>query len=68
MKIHESLTIDVVMAAADRQMKELEDPGFCVACGAEHCGVEPDAREYPCSECGERKVFGAMEILMEVGI
>ena len=38
--------------------------GFCRACGAEHDGCEPDARNYLCNECGKREVFGAEELLM----
>jgi predicted RNA-binding Zn-ribbon protein involved in translation (DUF1610 family) len=38
--------------------------GFCLACGTEASGVEPDAREYECENCGEARVFGAEEILM----
>ena len=38
--------------------------GFCLACGAEAYGVEPDAREYECEECGEKKVYGAEELLV----
>lgn len=41
-----------------------EDLGFCIKCGAEHGGIEPDARQYPCEECGERRVYGAEEILL----
>lgn len=39
--------------------------GFCKGCGAEAYGVEPDARNYECDECGERKVFGAEELIMQ---
>jgi predicted RNA-binding Zn-ribbon protein involved in translation (DUF1610 family) len=38
--------------------------GFCTACGEEAYGVEPDARKYECESCGERKVYGAEELLM----
>jgi hypothetical protein len=38
--------------------------GFCVACGAEHDGVEPDARGDECEECGLAKVYGAEECLL----
>lgn len=41
-----------------------EDVGFCLACGAENDGVEPDARRYECEECGARKVYGAQELLI----
>ena len=38
--------------------------GFCLACGFEQDGCEPDARNYRCEDCGERQVFGAEEILV----
>ena len=38
--------------------------GFCLACGAQQDGCEPDARHYECEECEERRVYGAEEILM----
>ncbi|OPY01538.1 MAG: hypothetical protein A4E61_01593 [Syntrophorhabdus sp. PtaB.Bin184] len=42
--------------------------GFCLGCGAEAYGVEPDARRYTCEECGAKKVYGAEELLfMTVG-
>jgi len=41
--------------------------GFCLACGATAHGVEPDARDYTCEECGQPKVYGAEEVLMMVG-
>ncbi len=38
--------------------------GFCVACGAEAYGVEPDARAYRCDVCENRTVYGAAEIAL----
>ena len=38
--------------------------GFCLACGAEKDGVEPDARQYECENCGAMKVYGAEELLI----
>lgn len=38
--------------------------GFCLACGHEQDGCEPDARRYTCEECGEKRVYGAEEILI----
>jgi predicted RNA-binding Zn-ribbon protein involved in translation (DUF1610 family) len=62
MKIHKSLTPDVVNEAAERRMKSLDNPGFCIGCGHEHEGVEPDAADYECESCGEELVYGAEEI------
>ena len=46
---HIAVTLDQVMQAVEAD----EYLGFCVTCGTEHMNVEPDAREYPCEECGE---------------
>jgi hypothetical protein len=54
------LNIQEVMDAATRG----DGTGFCVACGAETDGCEPDARNYPCENCGQDQVFGAEEILI----
>ena len=54
-------------AYLDRIVKAVEEDnnmGFCVSCGHDQRGVEPDAREYECEFCGEFKVYGAEEILM----
>ncbi len=65
MKMHKSITIErVVMAACSQGERELENPGFCVACGADADGCEPDARGYECEECGKPSVYGAEELLI----
>jgi hypothetical protein len=38
--------------------------GFCLNCGEEAWGVEPDARKYRCEYCGDEQVFGTGEILI----
>lgn len=55
MKLHPSLTEDVIVEAVERGMTGLDSPGFCIACGAEADGCEPDARRYKCESCGEMK-------------
>ena len=64
MEIHASVTEARVVAAVERSMMDLDNPGFCVACGDEVDGVEPDARRYRCQACGQSAVFGAEELLM----
>lgn len=46
----------------------LEDVGYCLECGAERYGTEPDARRYECDECGAKSVYGAEEILISGAI
>ena len=64
LKLHPSVTIDRVLEAAERGMITLDNPGICVACGAEAEGCEPDARRYECEACGEKQVYGAEELVM----
>lgn len=65
-KMHASITVERVMAAVERQMTNLDNPGFCLDCGEEAEGCEPDARNYTCESCGAFRVFGAEEILIMV--
>jgi predicted RNA-binding Zn-ribbon protein involved in translation (DUF1610 family) len=38
-----------------------DNGGYCLACGQEAYGVEPDARGYTCEDCGAEAVYGADE-------
>ena len=58
-----NITIDRILEAVESG----EDMGFCLACGDEAYGVEPDARKYECESCGKEKVYGAEELLLMVG-
>jgi hypothetical protein len=62
----ENLTDEVILDAARRRMYDLDNPGFCIACGAEAHGVEPDARRYKCESCGSKQVYGADELLLSL--
>ena len=42
--------------------------GFCIECGDQAYGVEPDARRYRCESCGARAVYGAEELLIRGAI
>jgi len=53
-------TVEEVEAA----MFGLSSPGRCIECGADHDGVEPDAHEYECEECGAMAVYGIEEMLI----
>lgn len=52
-------------AVADHDMDDL---GYCLVCGHEASGVEPDARNYSCESCGAEQVFGAEELLMAIAL
>ena len=64
MKIHPSVTPERVEAAVEREQTSLDNPGFCIRCGADADGVEPDARKCECEICGESGVYGASELLI----
>lgn len=57
------LDLDKVIAACESG----DDIGFCIACGEEAHGVEPDMRRGECESCGEKKVFGAEELIIRMG-
>ena len=63
--VHVSVTWERVVEACERRMRTLDNPGFCVACGQEAMGCEPDARRYRCESCGERAVYGAEELVFD---
>lgn len=52
------------MAACEESMFGMSDDGFCIACGEDAMGVEPDAECYLCDACGERAVYGAEQIML----
>ena len=54
------------MGAVERRNMTLDNPGFCLICGAEVDGVEPDAQNYECEACGAEQVFGADELLLTI--
>ena len=66
-RMHFSITAERVIEAVERQLTSLDNPGFCVACGAEASdGCEPDAEQLECESCGEPAVYGAEEILIAI--
>ncbi len=68
MHINSEVTLDRVTEAVERSHTSLDNPGFCIRCGAEAEGVEPDARKYECECCGEPGVYGAEELLLHLAI
>jgi len=66
MKLPDNLTIEQVLEAAEEQMFGMGNAGFCIVCGAERDGCEPDARNYECFECDEQQVFGASELVLMI--
>ena len=68
MLIHPDVTLDRVTEALERAHSSLDNPGFCIRCGAEAEGVEPDARKYECESCGEPGVYGVEELLLHLAM
>ena len=54
----------IIFNRVERAIIEDDYTGFCVSCGSEQDGCEPDERGYECESCGEHDVFGAEEILL----
>lgn len=64
--MHSSLTIERVLEGVERCEFGTENVGFCLKCGEETDGCEPDAHGYKCDYCGARAVAGAAEVLMRL--
>lgn len=65
-KLHPSITTDRLLEAVERAETSLDNPGFCIACGADAEGCEPDMRKGECESCGKHAVYGASELLMGI--
>ena len=52
------------MTACQETMKDEDDPGVCIACGAETGGVKPDAEAYACNECAKHTIDGAEQVIL----
>ena len=64
MRMHNSITEDRIMEAVESAFTSLDNPGFCIACGADADGVEPDACGYICEACEAPAVYGAEELML----
>ena len=43
--------------------------GWCIKCGKWTADlVEPDARRYPCPECGDMKVYGSYSLILMMSV
>lgn len=65
-RVHPSLTLARIVDAVERQSTSLDNPGFCILCGTDHDGCEPDAQNYKCENCAALQVFGAEELLIRL--
>lgn len=67
MKIHPDITLERVADACTRETWGTDNPGFCMECGEEVDGCEPDARGYDCEVCETKgSVYGAMEVALYI--
>lgn len=60
MKMNAKVTVERIIAAVEAD----DNLGFCIACGEEAYGLEPDARKRKCESCGQKAVYGAEELLI----
>jgi predicted RNA-binding Zn-ribbon protein involved in translation (DUF1610 family) len=58
----------IVPVVSTEEMEQImfgmDSPGWCLTCGEEVDGVEPDARRYMCGCCGKKSIYGMEELLM----
>lgn len=53
-------SMEEVMAACQAD----EGQGWCIKCGSECFGLEPDARKCECEDCGAAAAYGAEELML----
>lgn len=60
------MTEKEVVEMSEEEYHEMCDEygGICLSCHHHQYGVEPDAREYVCEECGDKQVYGVEELLI----
>jgi hypothetical protein len=61
-----NLDMERVIEVAQECMFTLATTGFCLECGEEQEGCEPDAEGYECECCGEFAVMGAEQCLLSL--
>jgi len=66
--VHATITLDRVIVGVDQHNRFLDDVGFCLACGAEADGCEPDAERYRCEACDAPQVYGAEQLLIYLSV
>jgi hypothetical protein len=58
----------VIPVMSTEEMKDImfgiNSLGWCLTCGEEVDGVEPDARRYLCEACDNKTVYGYEELLI----
>jgi hypothetical protein len=64
MRLPPNLSLDTIADAVAGRLHNLDNPGFCLYCGAQNDGCEPDAENYRCESCGTFNVFGAEQLLI----
>ena len=63
--MHREVHENVVLKRIEEILAEDTSDGFCVECGEEAAGIEPDAADEECAYCGKRAVYGAEQLLLE---
>ena len=62
MKLPNGLTLEYILEIASDD----RNAGFCMKCGEQADGVEPDACGYVCDYCGSPSVYGAEELVIQL--
>ena len=64
--VHDTITESRVIEALEADPMSVDEPGFCLACGAAEHVPSPDTHKFFCSDCGAFAVIGANELFMEL--
>ena len=64
MKAH--ISVETLLSLIEEAECSGRDGGICTACGIDVDGVEPDARNYRCPDCGEMAVSGTLSLMEDM--
>jgi|GEM_PF-1981907 len=57
----------LTMSEIIESIEDDQNSGFCISCGEESHGIEPDAWKYECEYCEAPCVYGSEELLIMFG-
>ena len=66
------MTQKIAEGVAEKALEALNQgadmTGFCLSCGNQQDGVEPDAKGYKCDSCDKGQVMGAEDSINTYGV
>lgn len=66
-EVSRNITVEMVEDALESSVFDTDYISYCILCGAEHQGFEPDTRGAICDHCNDEAVYSVEELVLWVG-